>query len=364
MNDQTIPYRRLYNQHISGGRLETPEQVIKQLGCMQAQDYHQAVWAVGLRTLAGTLADVEQSIEHGKLILTWPIRGTIHFVSPEDVRWMLKLSVSRTQTQDKRRMEQLELNQEIIERCKQIFYSALHGHKRKSRDVLMQLLKEAAISTNSQRGYFILWYLARTGFICMGPREGKQQTFVLLDEWVAQTKEFSLTESHIMLAQRYFTSHGPATVQDFSWWGGITLSDARKGMEGIESQLLSEKKGNEVYWEIERAKRGKSDDESTVYLLPGFDEHMLGYKDRSSVLRAEYAASVVPGNNGVFMPTIIINGQIVGIWKRTIKSKGIHIEFKLFEPKNDKKECILTAAESYCRFIGLPLASTTFQIME
>ncbi|MFD0682556.1 MULTISPECIES: winged helix DNA-binding domain-containing protein [unclassified Paenibacillus] len=358
MIEQSIPYRRLSHLRISGGRLDKPEQVVKQLGAMQAQDYHQALWAIGLRMKSSTLADIEQSIEDRKIILTWPMRGTIHFVPPENVRWMLKLSAARTLAQDNRRLEQLELNQKIIEQSKQIMCDALRGDKRISRPLLMDLLEEAGISTNNQRGYHLLWYIAQSGFICMGPREGKQQTFVLLDEWAPGAKELSMSEALAKLTEKYFTSHGPATVQDFAWWAGITLTDARKGVEAVRSRLVSGKLNYQEYWEGENSETGSTDDESTVYLLPGYDEHLLGYKDRSAVLKAEYSNHIIPGGNGVFMPTLIIDGQVAGTWKRTIKSKGIDIEFNLFESHEDREESILQTAQRYCEFIGLPLAST------
>lgn len=361
MKEQSIAYRRLFNLHINGGGHDKPEHVVKQLGALQAQDYHQALWAIGLRTPSSTVGDIEQAITDRKIILTWPMRGTIHFVSPEDVRWMLKLTASRILAQNNRRLEQLELTQKTIEQCKQIIYDALQGNKQLSRPLLMQLLEEAGISTINQRGYHILWYLAQSGHICLGPREGKQQTFVLLDEWVPKTKELSKIEALAMLTERYFTSHGPATVHDFAWWAGITLTDARQGIEAVQSRLVSEKANDHVYWESERTQKSLIDDKPTVDLLPGFDEYLLGYKDRSAVLRAEYARNIVPGNNGVFMPTILIDGQVTGIWKRTIKNKSITIEFDLFTPQEDKKESILEAAERYCLFMGLPLASTSFQ---
>ncbi|MEW9701271.1 winged helix DNA-binding domain-containing protein [Paenibacillus sp. SI8] len=362
MKEQRIADRRMFNLQITGGKLDKPEQVVKQLGALQAQDYHQALWAVGLRVQSATLADIEQSIEDRKIMLTWPMRGTIHFVLPDDVRWMLKLSASRILARDNRRLEQLGLNQEIIERCKQLFYDALHGNKRISRPLLMQLLEEAGISTKNQRGYHLLWYLAQSGFICLGPREGKQQSFVLLDEWVPAAKEASIDEALAMLAERYFTSHGPATVHDFAWWAGITLSDARRGAGAAPRGLASEKVGGQEYWWSEQSQWGSADGGPAVTLLPGYDEYLLGYKDRSAVLRAEYASSIVPGNNGVFMPTVVIDGQVAGLWKRTIKKKGMDIEIRLFESHSDREESIQEAAERYCGFMDLPLASISVEV--
>ncbi|AZS15222.1 winged helix DNA-binding domain-containing protein [Paenibacillus lutimineralis] len=357
---QNIVDRRLFSQLIAGEKPGKPEQVVKHLGAMQAQDYHQALWAIGLRMPSGTVSDIEQSIADHKMILTWPMRGTLHFVPSEDVKWTLKLSASRTLAQDNRRLEQLELNQGIIQHVSQIIYDVLYGNKRKSRPELMQLLEEEGISTKNQRGYHLLWYIAQSGLICHGPREGKLQTFVLLDEWAPDAKELSMEESIGLLAERYFTGHGPATVQDFAWWAGITLSTARQGVEAAKPCLVSEKIKGQEYWGTESLLAGSMDERPSVYLLPGYDEYLLGYKDRSAVLRTEFASRIIPGNNGVFMATIVIDGHIAGIWKRSIKNKGIDIEFDLFTPLADREESIIKAAERYCSFMGLPLASTSF----
>lgn len=363
LKERSIPYRRMHNLHIAGGRLNQGEQVVQQLGALQAQDYHQALWAIGMRTLSATAADIEQIIEDRKIVLTWTMRGTIHFVHPENVRWMLKHLASRLLAQDGRRLQQLELNQEIIERCRLIIYDALQGNKRISRPDLMQLLEENGFHTKNQRGYHLLWYLAQSGHICLGPREGKQQTFVLLEEWVPAAKDLEKSEALALLAERYFTSHGPATVQDLAWWAGITLTDARQGVEAIRSRLVLEKIGEQEYWTADNAPARTIHEVPTVYLLPGYDEYLLGYKDRSAVLNGAHAPHVVPGNNGVFMPTIVIDGQVSGIWKRTMKSKGIDIEFNLFAPRKDREEHIIEAAGRYCGFMGLPLTATSFQLV-
>ncbi len=236
MNYRDIGFHRLSNQHIAGEKFEKPEEVVKWMGALQAQDYGQSVWAIGLRTRSGTLADVERAIEDGTIIRTWPMRGTIHFVPPEDARWMLKLSAARMLAADGRRMAQLELTVDILVRCQDLFYHALSGGKRLSRPDLMTLLEDAGISTQHQRGYHILWYCAQNGVICLGPMQGKQQTFELLDEWSPGSRDLPREEALAELARRYFSSHGPATVHDFAWWAGLTVTDARLGLEAATTR--------------------------------------------------------------------------------------------------------------------------------
>jgi hypothetical protein len=191
VTDTDSARQRLFNQRIDGEKFEKPEEVVRWLGAIQAQDYLQSLWAIGLRLRSANLADIERAIADGKIVRTWPMRGTIHFVPSEDAKWMLKLSASRMIAKDRRRLEQLGLDDEIMERCKELFYDALRGNKRLSRPDMMKLLEDAGISTKNQRGYHILWYISQTGLICLGPIQDKQQTFVLLDEWVPDPRELS-----------------------------------------------------------------------------------------------------------------------------------------------------------------------------
>lgn len=348
-----IAHQRLSNQHIAGEKFENPEEVVRWMGAMQAQDYLQAVWAVGVRTVSATMADIEQAIEDRKIVRTWPMRGTIHFVPPEDAAWMLKLSAARMIAKDGRRQKQLELDEEILGRCNDLFCNTLQGGKRMSRPELLQVLEDAGISTKNQRGYHILWYASQIGLLCPGPMIGKQQSFVLLDEWVPDPRNLSRDESLAELARRYFASHGPSTIHDFAWWAGLTVTEARLGLEAAKSGLVSEKVDGKEYWMSDNISGHQTDEKA--FLLPGFDEYLLGYKDRSAVLAEEHVLKVVPGKNGIFFPIIVFDGQVVGTWKRTLKKKSIDITFTPFVELGNAD--VHKAAERYTAFIGLPLST-------
>ncbi|WP_339320012.1 winged helix DNA-binding domain-containing protein [Paenibacillus sp. FSL R10-2734] len=354
MTKNLIANMRLHNHMIAEPLHHSPEQIVKKLGAMQAQDYMQAVWAIGLRSPATKLADIERAIADRKIILTWSLRGTLHFVPAEDVKWMLQLSAPRLVSQTKRRMAELGLDDQILERCREIIVDALKGGKQMDRSALLQLIEEEGIHTGNQRGYHMLWNSAYQGLICFGPMNGKQQTIVLLEEWVPDSRELTYERSLQELALRYFTARGLATVQDFAWWAGITLTDARRGLEAAKSELQSELIEASEYWTSSKL-QARAEEDSNVYLLPGFDEYILGYKDRSAVLEPETAPLIVPGNNGVFLPMIIVGGQVVGTWKRTFKKKGIEIVIHPFGELGEAIDAVFKAAERYAAFIGLPI---------
>jgi Winged helix DNA-binding domain len=356
VRDTDIVRQRLINQRIEGEKFEKPEEVVRWLGAMQAQDYQQALWAIGLRLQSARVADVERAISNGKIVRTWPMRGTLHFVPPEDVKWRLRLSASRILARDGRRLEQLGLDLDTIERCKVLFYEALKGNRRLSRPEMMRVLEEAGIGTENQRGYHILWYISQDALICPGPMQGKQQTFVLLDEWVPDARELSREESLAELAGRYFASHGPATVHDFAWWAGLTVTEARLGVEAAMSGLVSEKIDGKEYWTTSDAPGQMAHAGSSIHLLPAFDEYLLGYKDRGAALTVEDALRVIPGKNGVFLPTIVVDGLVLGTWKRKLKKNSVDITLSPFAHPDDLDERAIEAARSYSDFVGLPLS--------
>lgn len=355
-SDAIGPYR-LISHRLAGERCTTPADVVRWMGALQAQSYGQALWAIGVRTHSATLADVERAIAEQRIILTWPLRGTLHAIPAEDARWMLKVSAPRTLRAAQGRRGQLELDEAAIDRCAALFRTALAGGKRLTRPALMALLNDADITTAGQRGYHILWHLAHTGLICLGPMEGTQQTFVLLDEWAPAAHDLSRDEALAELARRYFTSHGPATLHDFARWAGLTITDARPALDAAKPWLSAHKSGGNDYWMGAEAARWTPPAASQVDLLPGFDEYVLGYKDRADVLDPVHAPKIVPGNNGIFLPTIVAGGKVVGTWSRTCRKSGLSLTLHPFVPLAVAQESIAAAAQRYGDFVGVPITS-------
>ncbi|HXV98765.1 MAG TPA: winged helix DNA-binding domain-containing protein [Anaerolineae bacterium] len=357
MTSQDIAQYRLYHQQIATTQFKKPGQVVSWLGGMQAQDYAGVKWSIGLRLPDATDTEIEQAIAAKTIVRTWPMRGTLHFVAPEDVRWMLALLTPRIIAQTAGRYRQLELDEVIFARSKELFAQALQGDKQLTRDEMLQLLEQANISTAGQRGYHILCRSAQDGLICFGPPSGKQQTFTLLDEWIPQAKSLARDEAIAELTRRYFMSHGPATLRDFAWWSGLTITDVRAGLELVKSQLIQEAVNGQTYWMSPDTPTLKHN-LSTAYLLPGFDEYLLGYTDRSDSLDPAYAKQVCPGGNGVFFPTIVINGRVVGTWKRTFKKDAIAIASNPFNGLSEAEvQAFAAAAERYGAFMDMPVAT-------
>ena len=355
MTPSDIANLRLAHQQIAQPVFTTPAEVVAAMGALQAQDYTGALWSIGLRLPNATEADIEQAIADRAIVRTWPMRGTLHFVAAADVRWMLELLTPRIVAGSAGRYKQLELDDAIFARSKKILTKALQGGQRLTRDDAMAELDRNGISIEGQRGYHILGRLAHDGLICFGPRAGKQHTFVLLDEWLPNARRLPRDEALAEVARRYFISHGPATLEDFARWTGLKITDARMGLTMIAAQLIQETVDGTAYWLRADAKYLPRLAPST-FLLPGFDEFLLGYADRSAALDAQHVQKVIPGSNGMFMPTLVVNGRVVGTWKRAIQKKVVKIEVSPFAAvKKTEWAALELVAQRYGRFVGLPV---------
>jgi hypothetical protein len=351
-----IALSRLVNQQVAASRCKEPAEVVASLGAMQAQDYLGTLWAIGLRLPAATETGIERAIADRTIIRTWPLRTTLHFVAAADVHWLLALLGPRLISTANLRFEQYGLNTTVLRRVRNVLVKALAGAHQLTRDEVYTVLERAKVSVEGQRGYHILWRMAVERVICFGARRGKQPTFTLLDEWAPRAHKLDQEAALAELARRYFRGHGPATLQDFAWWSGLKMSDAKVGLALVSSRLQSLTVNGKVYWmNPETPSLGKT--ASIAYLLPGFDEYLLGYRDRSASLDPANAQKLQPGSNGVFSSTIVINGKVVGTWKRLLTKKAVRISTGLFRSLTTAEtRGVEEATGRYCEFLGVERA--------
>jgi len=342
---------RLANQHVSRPTFRDPADVVRWLGAVQAQDYLGGLWAIGLRTRGATEGSVEDAVARRAIVRTWPMRGTLHFVAAEDVRWILPVLTPRVIAGAQSRFRQLGMDAATFTKSARVAEQALAGGNVVRRDKLYEIWNAAGIATHESRGLHLLGVLSQQGLLCFGPRDGKQQTFALLEDWVPAARTLERDTALGELARRYFQSHGPATVQDFAWWAGLTLRDARTGLESAKSALQRAGVAGREFWFAGSAPtRRKSD---AAFLLPPWDEFTVAYRDRSDILDPRYARRVNAGG-GILSPVIVIRGAVVGTWKRTIKKDTVTVKPTFFKaPTGADRALVAAAAERYARFLGL-----------
>jgi len=356
MTLMNIAHQRLLNQHIAPPKFQEPDEVVRWLGAVQAQDYAAAKWAVAQRTKGITDSAVDEAFDKGKILRTHVMRPTWHFVAPEDVRWLLELTAPRVHAANAYQYRRLELDKAVFNQRNAALTKALRDGRQLTRAELAAVLQHAGIETGDLlRLTYLILGAELDGIVCSGARRGKQFTYALLDERVPAAKTLSHEEALAELTRRYFTSHGPASEEDFIWWSGLTRVDVRSGIEMVKQQLGHDLIKGQTYWFAASLTTAKVNRQA-AYLLPNFDEYIVGYTDRSAIFDSWHADKLDARSNPLFQHTLVINGQTAGTWKRTLKRDAAIIELKPFAPLTKSEErSVAATAEKYGEFLGLPV---------
>jgi hypothetical protein len=364
-SDARVRAARLESHGLSR-RLPSVGAAVRRLGAVQAQDFAASKWVVGARVRGSVAADVDAAIESREVLRSWPLRGTLHLVPAETLRDILAITGPRLLQQSIARHRDLELDVSIYTAARGIAERELEGGRSLSRDELQAAWQAAGIETAGQRGYHLIWWLAQDAVICCGPIEGRGQRFVLLEEWSPRAAPaLSRDETLARLFVSYVAGHGPVTVRDFAWWTGLTLTDARAALADAGDAVVA--------FDDERfvvAEAASSDDDTTAratlgptratgrYALAAFDEYFLGYGDRDPVCTPAHARRVVPGSNGVFQPTLVQSGRVVGLWKPVRRARATSVTLDGFDGELDP-ERFTPRLREWARFWGQQLGEVT-----
>lgn len=354
--DSEIRSARMSSLLLTPHEHTSPLDVVQWLGALQSQDAASGLWSVGVRLPGTRDTDVNDAFERREILRTWPMRSTIHTIPAIDARWMLALTGVRGLDQLRSRRQQLGLLPRDLNGALDVIATALAGGRPLPRADLLAVLEDSGIATDGQRGYHLLLYASQSGLTCMGPQQGTSQTFALLDEWVPRPRVLTRDGSLVELAYRYVRSHGPATIKDFAGWTGLTLTDARAGVAGNEGRLVSVGAGAEARWLTTGLAQAIADGSlptHEVVALPGYDEYLLGYKDRSLHGDDTLLERVVPGGNGVFRATVVADGVVVATWTRTLTPSAVRIAVAPFARLSPRlKSATTRALEVYAGFLG------------
>lgn len=350
MINLTIARQRIYAQRLVTGKFERPEDVVRWLGCVQAQEYPGAQWGLGLRMWNPSADVVADSFNAGRILRTHILRPTWHFVLPEDIRWITALTARRVQAFCASYYRQQNLDAPMLARCLDIIVRALEGGNYLTRKALGTALAQAGISTNALQLGFITLYGELEAVLCSGPRQGKQFTYALFDERVPAAPALDRDQALAALAVRYFTSHGPALLRDFAWWSSLTVAETKTGIALAGDQLVKETIDGRDYWRAPSVPPANAPLPETL-LLPPFDELTVAYKDHSNTLDPVYnpqAASLPYGG------AILLGGEMIGYWKQTIHKGRVSLKLIPFCPlTKTETDTIADAAERYGEFLSL-----------
>lgn len=355
MNATDILSQRLFGQRIAGTPFAAPEDVVAWLGCVQSQDSVGARWSVGQRVAGCTDAEVAAAFDAGRILRTHVLRPTWHYVMPEDIRWILQVTAPRVHALSAYMYRREALDDALFARSHRLFMDALQGGKQLTRAELGTVLAEGGIVAEKMRLASIVMQAELEGLICSGAVRGKQHTYALLAERAPQARRLDDDEALARLTLRYFTGHGPATVQDFAWWSSLSLTAVRRGLEMVKADLLHAELDGQTYW-FSASAQSPTPQPLTAYLLPEYDEliwfRSLGFPDMDRVRDANTW-------NDTFFRPILIDGRRAGIWRRTIARKSIALDAQLFATLTPDEQTALDAAIArYSAYMALPVNVT------
>lgn len=348
-----ITQNRLSNQRLLGDKFQKPEEVVEHFGAMQAQDFPAAKYSLGIRVKDSIDEMVEQAFNEGKFLRTHVMRPTWHFVLPEDLIWMQELTSKKVKAAMAGYNRKLELTDEVFAKATNIIVKALEGKNYLTRQQIKTELAKSGLNVEGvQRLAHLVFWPELDGLICSGPKIGKQLTYALVSERAPQAKKLSREESLAKLTYKYFSSHGPAQIIDFSWWSGLTQKEITEGLDLNSGKLFSEEIDGKTYWFSEKVDQKPVE---KAHLLSIYDEYTIAYKDRSALGSERYIEKMIALGN-FLTSVIIINGLIVGYWKRILKKDRVEIALTFYPELSEKeKDLVHEAAEEYGAFLKLPV---------
>jgi hypothetical protein len=349
-----VASQRLVNQGLVKPALTTARDVVAMLGAVQSQDYGGAKWALAQRTTGLTDSEIEKEIDDAAIVRTHVLRPTWHFVAAEDIGWMLALTAPRVHAANAYWYRWLEVDDAVARLTRTVVTKALRDGEHLTRAELATRLAEARLDvSNPIRLAGIVMRAELDGLICSGRRRGKQFTYALLEERVKKSATLERDAALFELARRYFTTRGPATVDDFAWWSGLTKADAKRGVEAAASHLKHESIDGRLYWSptSPTAVRFSA---PIAHLLPNYDEHFVGHKDRSAFGTRLQSLGVKPRTSALSGHALVVNGQIVGGWRRSLAKGKVTVEpTPLIRLPETERRAIRAAVQKFGEFLAL-----------
>ncbi|WP_291103670.1 MULTISPECIES: winged helix DNA-binding domain-containing protein [unclassified Dysgonomonas] len=348
MKAEEILSLRLSNHQLDGTFVGEAYELVSWMGAIQAQDYNMAKWGIGIRIPEIPDQKIEEALNKGDILRLHILRPTWHFVSKDDIYWMLYLSLPRVKTAMRSYDKDLGLTESLIARTNSIIEKALQGNSL-TRQELKDVINRAGIDADNRTVNHIMMHAELDGVVCNGETKGKKQTYALLQEKVENTPDqFDKEECLYKLAFKYFRSHGPATLQDFVWWSGLTTAEARQGIALIGGDFIHETINDQTYIFHRDSKPLNSN--NLINLLPAFDEFTVSYKDRKESLHIDHHHKIIT-SPGIFRPAISLDGKVIGTWKKSSKKNEI-LDTEFFCTSNKKTQNLVTKAiEGYKKYL-------------
>lgn len=354
MDVSEIALRRFHGQRLAGVRPADPVELVRYLGAVQAQEYALAKWSVGQRTEVPDDAAVQRAIDDGRILRTHALRPTWHFVAAEDILWVQAATAHRVHAFNGMYYRQHGLDDELAAKANEVIVRSLAGGNNLTRKEISEALARDGIEATGVRLGLIVMRAELEGLIANGPMRGKQHTYALVSERAPNALRLAPEEALAELARRYFAGRGPATVKDFSWWSSLTVTEARRALALIGNELVSEEVAGRTYW-LRPGQKPRAARSPYAQVVQGLDEYTIGYSESRDVVNPAGQSSGIVSEN-VVVHSIILDGMVVGLWRRELNPREIRAEVSLVGELNQaQRTAIEEAFTRYGTFAGLPV---------
>jgi hypothetical protein len=356
MDDRMLARWRLHTLRLAGRSYPSPEAVIEGLLGVQAENYAQASWAVAARTTGVTEEAFGRLYDQGAILRTHVLRPTWHFVRPDDIRWLVELTAPRTRRSAAQLQRHLGLGDRVLQASAAVIAEALSGGAHLTREALGDGLRAAHLPADGLALGTVLFHAEASALICSGARRDGRHTYALLDERAPKARRLDRDEALAELVVRYFTGHGPATERDLAYWASMTLTDVRAGLAAAAGRLDRLEHDGRTYWFAEPPPPDGVL-EPRAHLLQTLDEYHNGYQDSRSVLDVD---GILPRGRSAAVGMALVDGQMIGDMRRTVRPRGVGFEVGLFRPlAADEAGALQAAAHRYGTFLGLEASLAT-----
>lgn len=306
---------RLLNQQLFAPQYANPTEVVAHMGAIQAQDYRMMRWAVALRTKHPTAKKFEKAYNKGEIIRLHLLRGTWQLIAAKDYGWMHALCAPMAEKAIRGWMKtnKVEISKVELQKVRKLFEKTCEKEGSATKEELARSVREGGMVMDNQRLSYHIRLGELNGTLCSGKLTERFATYALA---ATRVKQGDIPTHEVMLrrlAEKYFKSHSPATIEDFQWWSGLNGADCRRAMEELGEEL-DEIKNQQYSFYLHKKCRLNGYRRGSTLLLPPFDEWLIGYKSRELVIKPENMGKAYT-KNGIFFPVIAYNGHIVGKWK-------------------------------------------------
>ncbi len=309
--------QRLLSQQLICPQFTTPKEVVSWMGTMQAQDHKGMRWAVAMRTKNPSLKAFQKAYNAGEIVRFHLMRGTWQLVTDCDYWPFLRLCSPNAISVTKHWMasNRITIPEDELCRIRDIICHIVAGRKSATKEDIVQGLAEHDIQMDDHRLSYHLRMAELSGVICSGDLLSMKASYALSAEKLPAPQQMDRDEALLLFARKYFRHSQPATLRDFSWWSGLSVSDCKRAIALLGDWLHTEKwHGRDFYLTDDARKRGFQ--KGRCILLPPFDEYLISYKSRDIVLHPDYTHRA-HNNSGIFWPVVLYDGQVAGNWTTT-----------------------------------------------